>query len=757
MPYQFALTEGESNSEIVTFDDIGFSEAVVLDWNVTNVSYSGDATEGQDFTVSSTLTEAGLRISVSAIDDNLVEATETVTATVSGYVEWAAPAGGNGEFYTNVSGDLVYGIATVENLSDTITLRIFDNDVEDDAMSWLSDMKTILEGLSGTLNDLQLRELNAHLEEISDPLKDFPFPDFDPNLPENVERLLRNNLDNALAALDLGQRVTDISTADNWHKELYQQSWDVVVGFDVTAGAALASGAALAALGIVGAPAIIIGGAVGVGASLIYTNYIQDSVRDAAGQHYDDLYGPQNMPLNFAEVLPSVLADAPKHVFEHAWYLQAHPEVRDAIEAGTYSTPFEHWLKEGIDLGYSPNSTGIVLERSDLAPEVQEYFELAGDDGLDRVLKSLGVAQVSQMSDLTDFAEDHLGTGTDGNDSVEDNAARIWLGAGEDVLTYLGRAQEIDMGPGRDEIVVREVGSLQDVVFDGGEGPADRLTIDAGAKAEVNLQHGEIRLFAADNTPLWTASAVGFELVNAGPGDDILDGGSENNYLGGSDGNDTLRGFEGNDTLDGGIGTDLLNGGDGDDQIIGGPDGHEADLRDVIYAGAGNDLAEGGGGNDQIFGQEGNDTLAGGFGADELQGQDGDDVITGGALSDLVFGGAGNDFVNGGFGYDRINGGDGADRFFHLGIADHGSDWVQDYDAAEGDVLVFGQTATADQFQINLAHTATPNGERSGNDDVQEAFVIYRPTGQIMWALVDGEGQESINIQIGGELFDLMT
>ncbi|MFC3616173.1 calcium-binding protein, partial [Lutimaribacter marinistellae] len=102
-------------------------------------------------------------------------------------------------------------------------------------------------------------------------------------------------------------------------------------------------------------------------------------------------------------------------------------------------------------------------------------------------------------------------------------------------------------------------------------------------------------------------------------------------------------------------------------------------------------------------------------------------------------------------------GGDGADRFFHLGVADHGSDWVQDYDVAEGDVLVFGSMATADQFQINLAHTATPDGERSGDDDVQEAFVIYRPTGQIMWALVDGEGQSSINLQIGGEVFDLLT
>ncbi|MFC3615311.1 hypothetical protein ACFORG_16250 [Lutimaribacter marinistellae] len=238
---------------------------------------------------------------------------------------------------------------------------------------------------------------------------------------------------------------------------------------------------------------------------------------------------------------------------------------------------------------------------------------------------------------------------------------------------------------------------------------------------------------------------------------DELQGGPGKDTLRGYEGDDRLLGYGGNDSIDAGPGTDTINGGDGDDSLVGGPAAAEDDLRDVIFAGAGNDLADGGGGNDLIYGQEGNDTLAGGFGADELQGQGGNDVITGGALSDLVFGGAGDDFVNGGFGYDRINGGDGADRFFHLGVADHGSDWVQDYDATEGDVLVFGQAATADQFQINLAHTATPDGVRSGDASVQEAFVIYRPTGQIMWALVDGEGQESINLQIGGEVFDLLA
>ncbi|MCX7567996.1 hypothetical protein OS189_16760 [Sulfitobacter sp. F26169L] len=150
-------------------------------------------------------------------------------------------------------------------------------------------------------------------------------------------------------------------------------------------------------------------------------------------------------------------------------------------------------------------------------------------------------------------------------------------------------------------------------------------------------------------------------------------------------------------------------------------------------------------------GDVGDDTIAGGFGGDTVIGGGGDDVLTGSALGDVIFGSDGDDFINGGFGFDRVNGGAGADEFFHLGISDHGSDWIQDYDSAVGDVLVFGNTnATRAQFQINTTTTPT-----AGDPDVEEAFVIYRPTGQIMWALIDGAGQDAINLRIGGEIYDL--
>ncbi|UWQ92438.1 hypothetical protein K3727_06500 [Rhodobacteraceae bacterium M382] len=258
-----------------------------------------------------------------------------------------------------------------------------------------------------------------------------------------------------------------------------------------------------------------------------------------------------------------------------------------------------------------------------------------------------------------------------------------------------------------------------------------------------------------DDTPLHSGDG-GSAPITGSPNPDVLTGTAGDDTILGLGDNDRLLGDAGNDSLDGGPGADTLNGGEGNDVIIGGPAAD--DLRDVIYAGAGDDSIDAGAGNDQVFGQAGNDTIAGGAGVDDLQGQDGDDVITGSAFSDLVFGGAGNDFVNGGFGHDRINGGSGADKFFHVGVEGHGSDWVQDYVAADGDVLLWGGgAATAGDFQVNLAHTANDAGERSGDDGVQEAFVIYKPSEQIIWALVDGGGQSAINIQIGGDTFDLLA
>ena len=213
----------------------------------------------------------------------------------------------------------------------------------------------------------------------------------------------------------------------------------------------------------------------------------------------------------------------------------------------------------------------------------------------------------------------------------------------------------------------------------------------------------------------------------------------------------TLNGLAGDDLLTGSSGADTLNGGDGNDTLNG--SGSDTDLRDVIYGGDGNDEISGAHGNDELRGDNGNDTIDGGFGVDTIIGGNGNDVLSGGAFSDVIYGGANGDFINGGFGSDRLNGGAGADQFFHVGVAGHGSDWIQDFSTAQDDVLVFGNTAaTIDDFQVNFTET-----EGAGDSGTDEAFVIYKPTGQIMWALVDGGDLDEIILRIDGTDYDLLV
>ena len=309
-----------------------------------------------------------------------------------------------------------------------------------------------------------------------------------------------------------------------------------------------------------------------------------------------------------------------------------------------------------------------------------------------------------------------------------DGADTLVGGAGDDLLEGGDGADTLDGGPGIDNMIGGAGGDLYFV-----DVPEDRIT-------EFSEGGGVDRVVADSDYALGSAHIEELTLRNPngsrGVGNDL------DNLILGADGSDTLRG---------GNGADTLNGGDGDDVLIGGAT--DADLRDLIFGGAGDDSVDGGHGNDELWGGAGNDTMEGGAGADTVRGQDGDDVLTGSAFSDLIFGGDGFDFINGGFGSDRVNGGDGVDRFFHVGVAGHGSDWIQDFSHAEGDRLVWGGgAATADQFQVNIA--TTPGAGDAGTD---EAFVIYRPTGQILWALVDGAGDGSINLALGGAVYDLLA
>jgi len=286
------------------------------------------------------------------------------------------------------------------------------------------------------------------------------------------------------------------------------------------------------------------------------------------------------------------------------------------------------------------------------------------------------------------------------------------------------------------------------------------VTTPAGPmRVQLDLGHGSAKLDVTGDSAIAastdivaldgvvTARLLGGEDLNV-TGAPIMIGNAGDNLITGGARGESLRGGAGADTIMGGNGSDTLSGNEGDDFIFGGADA--GDLADTIFGNDGDDSIDAGYGNDVVYGQAGDDTIAGGFGVDEIIGGTGDDVITGSAFSDLIFGQAGDDFINGGFGSDRVNGGAGADRFFHLGIEGHGSDWIQDF--GSDDILHYGSGAAQTDFQINVTNTAT-----AGADDVDEVFVIFRPTEQILWALVDGAGQSEITLQVNGQPFDLIV
>ena len=371
--------------------------------------------------------------------------------------------------------------------------------------------------------------------------------------------------------------------------------------------------------------------------------------------------------------------------------------------------------------------------------------------------------------------------GTGNLDATGNAAANRLVGnAFDNVLTGAGGADTINGGVGVDTAVIAGTRAQADVVQQG-----DQIAITRAGATSI---FQEVEFFRFDDTTL-TATEVliappppvateGPDSINGTSGDDSIAALGGNDTVLGFDGNDTLAGDGGddalyghagadlllgnlgNDRLDGGDGADSIYGGDGTDTLIGGlgddflfGGSTGADLRDVMYGGEGDDKLEGGYGNDEMRGDAGNDTLEGSYGADTVIGGAGDDVVTGAAWGDLLYGGDGNDFINGGFGYDRVNGGAGADKFYHLGVAGHGSDWIQDYNSAAGDVLMFGGGAAApDDFLVQRAFT--PNAGQAG---VREIFVTQVSTGNLLWALVDGDAQAQINIQIQGQVFDLLA
>jgi len=123
-----------------------------------------------------------------------------------------------------------------------------------------------------------------------------------------------------------------------------------------------------------------------------------------------------------------------------------------------------------------------------------------------------------------------------------------------------------------------------------GASQADRRTLEIKQQAALayTVEAG------ANYDSAAAASAVFYDPMTGGSGDDSISGSSRDDIISGGSGNDLLKGGSGEDILRGGSGDDTLKGGMGDDNL------------------------EGNSGNDVLFGDLGDDTLTGGSGADHF-------------------------------------------------------------------------------------------------------------------------------------------
>ena len=355
---------------------------------------------------------------------------------------------------------------------------------------------------------------------------------------------------------------------------------------------------------------------------------------------------------------------------------------------------------------------------------------------------------------------------------------------------------------------------------------ADSLTGDGGDNVLIggaggDALHGGLGIDAVDYSDSATGVSVDLGLGTGSAGDAAGDSytGIENvigsafqDTLVGDGGDNVLTGGVGGDTLDGGLGTDTASYAASDAAVIinlgsGTATGGHADgdtltaIEDLVGSGF----------DDVLIGDFHANTLMGGAGADVLDGEGGDDWISyagstavtvnlttgvgsrghatgdsisdvenvsGSDYSDLIYGSSsdnhliglagndilqgrnGDDILDGGLGNDKLNGGNGADLFVFYGAT--GSDTIQDFSVASGDVIQLDPSIFAD-FADVLAHTT----DVGSNAVISKAGVTITLTGVLKAQLLSddfdfvspapllGDGKDGGALVVPGQADDL--
>jgi Ca2+-binding RTX toxin-like protein len=241
---------------------------------------------------------------------------------------------------------------------------------------------------------------------------------------------------------------------------------------------------------------------------------------------------------------------------------------------------------------------------------------------------------------------DGLGGGTDSLQTIEN----VTGGAGNDRMTGDGNANVLTGGAGNDTLN----GGAGNDTLTGGEGTDVLNYAGETAAVVVNLATN-----SAIGTGIGADSVSGFEVVQAGGGDD---------QVGGTGAAETISAGAGADTVDGGGAADSILGGAGHDSLVGG------DGNDTILGGDGDDVVLGGSGDDSIVSTPGLDTVEAGKGNDVVDVGEDDDLVIWrlGDGNDTISLGAGNDTLDlsgwtGGTGdlWETILGGSGETLFIY--------------------------------------------------------------------------------------------
>lgn len=528
MPLSFTLTEGQSQTEIVDFDDIGFVPEVVLDWDVTSIKYSGSAQQGEDFSVKHSLTDNGLRITFTAKADDDVEGDEMVTATVSGVVVWAAPGQG-GTFHTNVLGGLVFGVRTEELISEDISVTIIDHGCAE-ITELMSDLATSIDSLQ--VQSVQLRaEKNTLESSIS-----------------TINATYEAKYQQAIAAGNLVLLESTVAGISTLHPAL--RGWAGVGATAAVAGISDAAGNPKtdkerqneALQGYLDASSEALeefgndgrgnpGSGLGKGLGLLSKALAIKDLLNSIDDNVQQLAKARAEMKHLEQVRTEKIAEHKRVMDElidvHSEWTEDYAEFQELAA--------EH--PDCVPVQSSPETPGTVVD-----PIAFEDLP-NGDRELDELADNLPEQRYDDFFKLGAARSTFESTNQDDIVIASRHHNHIDLGRGNDLAAGRGGNDTINGGAGHDWI-------------DGGNG-ADLLRGNAGADIAYGGNGGDIILVG-----------VGRDIANGGRGDDELRGGRGNDLLLGRSGSDSLYGGAGQDTLIGGRGADYLDGGAGADCFV---------------------------------------------------------------------------------------------------------------------------------------------------------------------------------------------